>query len=255
MDWISKLEKEKKEEEQARARFEKEKAEALRKEEATFSIVKGKLCPLIKSTITELNDRVGIQLTLHQDAASIEVTKRGKNDDRLVHHHRLIISKPSADGRSVLVTAIQARESHRPELDDVDKSDWSGNKYAEMYGRDETIVKASADLNDLLESDLHLLMEWLAKTESYDKLALPQIKAVLNQIEQNNVVSAQKKERKDYSRQFRFLMFGSLYAIGGFVIGAIPYGIIHEIFGLPVVFLWIWVVICFLIGGFSFMEG
>ncbi len=193
MDWISKLEKEKNEEEQAKERNNKEKAEELRKEAAAFGMVKEKLCPIIKSTIVELNSRVGIQLSMNDSATSIEVTKREHGGH--VNPHRLIISNPSANGGSVLVRAIQARQSHRPELDDVDKSNWTGHKYADMYGRDETIVEARADLTDLLESDLQLLMEWLSKTKAYDdSLGTPQIRAVRTKIEN-------KELRNNYGQQ------------------------------------------------------
>lgn len=186
MDWISKLEKEKNEEEQAKERNKKEKAEELRKEEAAFALVKEKLCPVIKSTIAALNSRVGIELVLHESTTSIEVTKRQRDD--LVNPHRLVISNPSENGGSVFVRAIQSRKSHRPELDDVDKSNWSGNHYDDMYGRDVTIVEARADLTDLLESDLQLLMEWLSKTKAYDdSFGTPQIRAVRTKNEKKEV--------------------------------------------------------------------
>jgi len=188
MDWISKLEKEKHEQEQERDRNKEEKAEELRKAEAAFSNVKAKLGPVIKSTIAEVNSRVGISLAFRENATSIEVTKIDKQASDLVNPHRLIVSNVSANGDSVLVQAIQARKLHRPELDDVDKSNWSRNKYNEMYGTDETIVEARAAVTDLLETDLQLLMEWLVKTTDYDeRLGTPQIRAVRTKIENKEI--------------------------------------------------------------------
>lgn len=178
MDWISKLEKEKNEEEQAKKRNKKEKAEKLQKEESTFALVKEKLCPVIKSTIAALDSRVGIKLVLHEHTTSIEVT-RDPNHSRVINPHRLVISNLSTNAESVLVKAIQARQVHRPELDNIDKSDWTGEKFDEVYRRDVTIVEAHVDLTDLLANDLQFLLEWLSRTDSYDGgFVTPQIIAL-----------------------------------------------------------------------------
>lgn len=164
-------------------------------------MVKEKLCPVIQSTIADLNSRVGIQLALHESATSLEVTKRER--DKLVNPHRFIISNPSAKGESVLVRAIQARESHRPELDDVDKSNWSGDKWDDMYGRDKTIIEARADITDLLENDLQLLIEWLSKTKAYDDdLGIPQIRAVRTKVENKEIHNNYGQQNSDKSGCF-----------------------------------------------------
>ena len=87
-DWISKLEKEK----NLKDIKSKEKAEKIRKEEAAFALVKEKLRPEIRSTITALRSRAGIILVLDEHKKKIEVTKRDDTYKDLVNPHKFIIS-------------------------------------------------------------------------------------------------------------------------------------------------------------------
>lgn len=72
---------------------------------------------------------------------------------------------------------------------------------------------------------------------------------ILSKLRILEAVILQKNARAGDINVPQFMLFGTVFAVGGFFIGFIPAAIFFIITGLPEGFYWIWVLICFLIGG------
>lgn len=173
MDWIQKLEEEKRIEQQRQAQTQAAKLKRESEEGERFKIVKDKLCPVIEAAISELKKRTGFELQMNIGDTSLIVRaphprpKRWKDDDGWwedlgrISDHRFEISSVSNDGRNVRIQAIRAGKTNR-NPDGWEESDMSS---ADYFGSDETVIDTKNEISRLASEDIHLLLEWVVRQE------------------------------------------------------------------------------------------
>jgi|GEM_PF-2208139 len=176
MDWIQKLEEEKRIEQQHQDQIQTAKVKQESDEAERFQIVKDKLCPIIKATISDLKNRTGFELQM--DVGTSSLTVRAPHPRPKIHvedgerwaefgritDHRFEIADVSNDGRTVRVEAISAGLTNRSR-DGWEESDLS---HADYFGSDETVINTRNEISTLASEDIHLLLEWVVRQELQD---------------------------------------------------------------------------------------
>jgi len=183
MDWIQKLEEEKRVEQQRQAQTQAAKLKRESEDGDRFRIVKNKLCPIIEDAISDLKKRTGFELQMNVGDTSLivraphpEPKKEFRADGAWryvelgrISDHRFEISSISNDGKTVRIEAIRAGLTNR-NPDGWEESDMSS---ADYFGTDETVINTINDLDRLVSEDIHLLLEWLVRQQLGDRDIVP----------------------------------------------------------------------------------
>lgn len=192
MDWIGKLEEEKRAEEQRQAQTQATKLKRESEESDRFQIVKDKLCPVIEATISELKKRTGFELQLNIGDTGLVVRAPQSKLERFkmdgawyerfgrITDHRFEISSVSEDGQTVRIQAIRAGKTNR----NPDGWEESGMSHADYFGSDETVIDTQNEIGKLVSEDIHLLLDWVVRQELEGKgIPPPELSGVRQQKE------------------------------------------------------------------------
>lgn len=156
MDWLSKIEGERR----LKANAEGEAAEQRRRaaEKVRFSLaeLEERLRPTLDPLIADIARRLGVQLKVRLTAADLTISAPNSPNSDLVNEHRIVIRQ--AGQTRLHIAAIRADQIYRSsEYKPADMT------LAEWRGEDETIVRGETTVEYLVRGDLQLLTEWLVR--------------------------------------------------------------------------------------------
>lgn len=173
LGWLRKIEEEQQEEQQRKIQSQAAEFKRESEEKENFRIVKNKLCPVIKDSISEIKKRTGVELQMDVMDSSLIVSspRRDEQHTSYVDGYRgyeFVVSKARNDG-SVYVEAIKntptlLQRNPPPEHFEGSDIDW--------YGGRKIVIDIRNNLDLLVSEDIHFLLEWLVKSELhswYDK--------------------------------------------------------------------------------------